>query len=64
MIFYMPTKRKVDLSNLQSACLDILVENKILADDNSAIVVAHDNSRVRYDKENPRTEIVITTEST
>ena len=60
MLFYMGTKRKVDLSNLQSACLDILVDNEILEDDNSKIVIAHDGSRVLYDKECPRTEIEIT----
>ena len=60
MLFYMPNRRKVDLSNLQSACLDILVDNQILADDNCKIVAAHDGSRVFYDKDNPRTEIEIT----
>lgn len=60
MLFFMSSRRKVDLSNLQSACLDILVDNGVLADDNSKIVVAHDGSRVLYDKENPRTEIEIT----
>jgi hypothetical protein len=32
----------------------------IIEDDNSQIVAGHDGSRVRYDKNNPRTEIEIT----
>lgn len=58
--FYMGTKRKVDLTNLLEAIDDILVKCGTLADDNSAIIKAHDGSRVLYDKENPRTEIEIT----
>ncbi len=58
--FYMPTRRKVDLTNLQEAADDMLVHFKVLEDDNSSIVAGHDGSRVRYDKENPRIEITIT----
>ena len=59
-LFYMPTRRLVDLTNLLEACDDILVNEGIIKDDNSRIVVAHDGSRVLYDKDNPRTEITIT----
>lgn len=59
-IYYMPTRRRVDLVNLLEATMDILVEGKVLADDNCRIVVAHDGSRVDYDKHNPRVEITIT----
>ena len=59
-IYYMPTRRKVDLQNLVSATMDILVKYGVLEDDNSSIVVGNDGSRVLYDKEAPRTEIVIT----
>ena len=59
-IYYMPTKRRVDKTNLESALLDILVEHKVLKDDNSNIVVSTDGSRVLYDKDNPRTEVTIT----
>ena len=59
-LYYMKTKRKVDLNNLLEATTDILVKYKILEDDNSKIVVGHDGSRVYYDKYNPRTEIIIT----
>jgi len=59
-LFYMPTRRRVDLVNLLEATCDILVHYGILIDDNSNIIVGHDGSRVLYDKENPRTEITIT----
>jgi len=59
-VFYMQTRRKVDLTNLLSAINDTLVKCGILEDDNSKIVVSMDGSRVRYDKECPRTEIEIT----
>ena len=59
-LFYMPTRRKVDLTNLLEAIDDIMVKAGLLADDNSEIVQSHDGSRVFYDKANPRTEIFIT----
>ena len=58
-LYYMPTRRKVDKTNLESAIMDILVDAGILKDDNSNIVAATDGSRVLYDKSNPRTEIFI-----
>ena len=59
-LFYMETRRDVDLNNLLESICDILVEAKILHDDKSKIVAAHDGSRVLYDKYNPRVEIEIT----
>lgn len=59
-LFYMPTARKVDLTNLLEAADDALVTAGVLADDNSKIVVSHDGSRVLLDKDKPRTEIYIT----
>ena len=58
-LFYMPTKRRVDLTNLLEAIDDILVKYGVLEDDNYNILDNHDGSRVYYDKENPRTEITI-----
>jgi len=58
-IYYMPTLGRVDLVNLLEATCDILKAAGVVADDNSKIVAAHDGSRVRYDKENPRVEIEI-----
>lgn len=59
-VYYMPTKRRVDLSNLLNATLDILCFYDIIDDDNRNIVYSMDGSVVLYDKENPRTEITIT----
>lgn len=59
-LYYMPTRRRVDLTNLHEALHDILVKYEVLADDNSNIIVATDGSRVLYDKDNPRTEVIIT----
>ena len=58
--YYMPTRRRVDLVNLEEATLDILVKYKVIADDNSSVVVSMDGSRVFYDKDNARAEITIT----
>lgn len=58
-IYYMPTRRRVDLCNLLEATCDILVKAGVLADDNSAVVASHDGSRVLWDKENPRVEVEI-----
>ena len=59
-VFYMPTRRKVDLTNLLEAIDDALVKCGVLEDDNCGIIVSHDGSRVRYDKEHPRIEVEIT----
>ena len=59
-IYYMQTRRKVDLTNLLSATMDCLVKAKVIEDDNCKIAYSHDGSRVFYDKENPRVEITIT----
>ena len=58
-LFYMPTKRKCDLTNLLEAVDDILVNAGVLVDDNYTVIASHDGSRVFYDKKNPRTEIYI-----
>lgn len=58
-VYYMPTRRRVDLVNLQEATLDILVKYGVLEDDNYNIVASMDGSRVCYDPSNPRTEVTI-----
>ena len=58
-VFYMPTKRKCDLVNLQEALLDVLVKYGVIADDNYTIVHSMDGSYVDYDKERPRTDVYI-----
>ena len=59
-VYYMKTRRKVDLTNLLTATDDILVKAGVLADDNCTIVARHDGSYVDYDKVNPRVDITIT----
>lgn len=58
-LFYMPTRRRVDLTNLLESIDDVLVRAGVLKDDHSGIIVSHDESRVLYDKDNPRTEVFI-----
>lgn len=59
-LYYMQTRRRVDLTNLLSATDDALQTAKVITDDCASIIASHDGSRVYYDKENPRTEIYIT----
>lgn len=59
-LFYMPTKRKCDLTNLLEAIDDIMVKAGLLFDDDYTVIESHDGSRVLYDKEWPRTEVYIT----
>ena len=61
-LFYMPTRRKCDLTNMLEAIDDVMVKAKLLEDDNYTIIQGHDGSRVLYVKETPRTEVYITKE--
>lgn len=58
-LFFMPTRRRVDLTNLLEALDDLLVSCGLLADDSYAVIESHDGSRVHFDKLNPRTEVSI-----
>lgn len=58
-LFFMPTKRRCDLTNLLEAIDDVMVKAGLLADDNYNIIASHDGSRVFVDKDNPRTEVQI-----
>ena len=58
-VFYMDTRRRVDLVNLQESICDVLVKYKILEDDDRDVVASMDGSLVLYDKSNPRIEIEI-----
>lgn len=60
-VYYMPTRRRVDLCNLHEALCGVLVAHGILKDDNSRIIVSMDGRRLEYDKDNPRTEVTIMT---
>ena len=57
--FYMRTKGLVDLTNLNESLHDIMQKYNCIVDDDCKIVVSTDGSRVMYDKENPRTEVII-----
>lgn len=59
-IFYVETKRKIDLPNLLNAVDDAMVKSELILDDNRDIIASHDGSRVYHDKFNPRIEIEIT----
>lgn len=59
-LFYMPTRRRCDLTNLLESIDDIMVKAGLLKDDSYNIIVGHDGSRVLYDKDKPRTEVYIT----
>ena len=56
-IFYVPDKRKRDLTNLENAIADILVKYEVLIDDNYNIIAGWDGSRIIYQKN--REEIII-----
>ena len=59
--FYFRRKHhRVDLTNLESALMDVLVKAGTLKDDSCSIVWSTDGSRVFYDKDHPRTEVEIT----
>lgn len=58
--FYMATHRRVDLLNLEACIHDLLVDAKVLSDDNCSIVSSTDGSKVAFDKARPRVEISIT----
>lgn len=58
-IFYMESRRRVDLTNLLEALDDMLVKAKVIEDDCRDIVASHDGSRVYWNKENPHIEVEI-----
>lgn len=55
--FYVPDRRKRDLTNLENAIADVLVKYKVIEDDNSTILSGWDGSRIIYEK--GREEIII-----
>lgn len=59
--YFRDTRRRVDITNLESALMDLLVKAEVLSDDSAIppIVVSTDGSRVFYDKNYPRTEVYI-----
>lgn len=59
-IFYCDSRRQSDLAGHLQSIQDLLVKYKIIEDDCRDIVASTDGSAVLYDKQNPRTEIMIT----
>lgn len=59
-VFYVNDKRRRDIANYIEAIQDILVKYEVLLDDNYNIVASLDGCQMLIDKENPRTEIIIT----
>ena len=57
--FYVPDRRKRDLSNLLNAIQDVLVKYKVIADDNYNIVQSVDGSRIIYEKNRQETIVEI-----
>lgn len=57
--FYVPDKRKRDLTNLENAIADILVHYNVLKDDNYNIINSWDGSRIIYEKDVEKTIIEI-----
>ena len=58
--YYVPDRRKRDLCNFHEALCDLLVAAETVVDDSVAIIVSMDRSRIHYDKDNPRIEVIIT----
>lgn len=57
--FYAPDKRKADLTNKAESIMDLLVDCKVIEDDNWYVV---DNIYMQFfgvDKDNPRCEVMI-----
>jgi Holliday junction resolvase RusA-like endonuclease len=58
IVSYLGTRRRTDLSNCYGAVEDAMQAGGVLEDDWQ--IASHDGSRRLYDKQNPRTEIIIT----
>lgn len=59
-LYYMSTRRIVDLPNLHNALHDAFKAHGVVKDDESKIIAATDGSRVLHDPQHPRTEVEIT----
>ena len=55
--FYVPDRRKRDLTNLENAIADIMIKYGVIEDDNYNIVAGWDGSRIIF--ENGREETII-----
>lgn len=57
ILFFFPDARKTDLSNKAESVMDLLVDNKLLIDDNHVVVPRLILQSGGIDKHNPRAEI-------
>lgn len=57
--FFVPDRRKRDLTNLENAIADIMIKYGVIEDDNSEIVYGWDGSRIIYEKGREETIIEI-----
>lgn len=57
--FYVPDKRRRDLTNLENAIADIMIKYGVIEDDNYNIVAGWDGSRVIFEKGREETIIEI-----
>ena len=57
--FYVPDKRKRDLTNLENAIADIMIKYGVIEDDNYNIITGWDGSRIIYEKGREETIIEI-----
>ena len=57
--YWMPDRRRRDLSNITESIMDFLVDQGVLSDDNCSVVIWLAMRNMGRDKENPRTEIEI-----
>ena len=55
--FFVPDRRRRDLTNLENALGDILVKYNVLVDDNYTVLAGWDGSRIIYEK--GREEIIV-----
>lgn len=58
--FYVPDRRKRDLTNLENAIADILVKYNVIKDDNYNIIRGWDGSRIVHEKGREETILEIT----
>lgn len=57
--FYVPDRRRRDLTNLENAIADIMIKYGVIEDDNYNIVTGWDGSRIKYEKGREETIIEI-----
>ena len=57
--YWLPDRRRRDLSNMTESVMDLLVDRGVLTDDSCNVVIKLTQRAMGRDKENPRTEVEI-----